>query len=185
MNNDVYVRLLSLFETADLAGEGGSAERAEMRAYAACISLLQAAAEDALREALAETMGEKGILMYCALLNIRPCETQQETKEKIISALSKGFYMQSTDEFEDAENSVPGYSITHSLSGKEVTVSPVSTETLAALSTLVNEYYPAFYIPNLTGNGLDFDELEAFGYRWYELDALHLPFYIWEGLGAQ
>lgn len=67
MNNDVYVRLFSLFETADLAGEGGSTERAEMRAYAACISLLQAAAEDALREALAETMGEKGILMYCAL----------------------------------------------------------------------------------------------------------------------
>ena len=79
---------------------------------------------------------------------------------------------------------MPGYSVTYTDSGREITVSPVSTQTLDALSTLVNEYYPAFYIPKLTGDGLSFDELDDFGYRWYELDALLLPFYIWEGLGG-
>lgn len=91
MNSEVYERLLSLFETVDLSGEDGSVEKAEARAYAACISLLLETAESAAEEALAETMGEKGILMYCSLLNIEPGETEQETKEKIISALSRAF----------------------------------------------------------------------------------------------
>ncbi len=184
MNSEVYERLLSLFETVDLSGEDGSVEKAEARAYAACISLLLETAESAAEEALAETMGEKGILMYCSLLNLEPGETEQETKEKIISALSRGFYISDADEIEAAESDVPGYSVTYTDSGREITVSPVSTQTLDALSTLVNEYYPAFYIPKLTGGGLSFDELDDFGYRWYELDALLLPFYIWEGLGG-
>ena len=70
MSNTVYDRLSALMQTVGLEGEEGSVQRAEIIAYSYAVSLAQNAAEQALSEVFTDTMGEKGLLMYCDLLNI-------------------------------------------------------------------------------------------------------------------
>ena len=184
MNNAVYSRLLALFQTVGLGGEAGDIRRGEVRAYAAAVSKAQEAAQKALSEVFTDTMGEDGLRLYCDLLNIEPGGTQEETKEKIISRLSKGPYIMGKNEFDSACANTPGYNISSDLEGEKITVNPVNKETLGGLSNLVNNYYPATYIPNITGSGITFNSFDALDYRWYELDALELPFYLWEKLGS-
>lgn len=81
MNNTVYDRFTALMQTVGLDGEKGSVKHAEVSAYCAALSLVQSAAEQALSEVFTDTMSEKGLQMYCDLLNIDGGETPQETKE--------------------------------------------------------------------------------------------------------
>lgn len=185
MNDSIYGRLLSLFQTVGLGGEAGDKERAEVKAYAAAASAALEGAEQALSEVFADTMSEKGILMYCDLLNIESGSTPQETKEKIIDRLSQGFYLIGAQEFRDMENNTPGYNYTVEILHEKVNISPVSRETLQGFSELFNNYYPAFFTPEFTGTGLTFDLLESLGYRWFEIEELDLPFYVWEKLGGE
>lgn len=64
-----------------------------------------------------------------------------------------------------------------------VTIDPVSKDSLAGLSNLIQNYYPAFYFPQFKGKGITFDYLDSLDYRWYETDRLSLPFFVWESLG--
>lgn len=183
MSNTVYDRLSALMQTVGLEGEEGSVERAEIIAYSYAVSLAQNAAEQALSEVFTDTMGEKGLLMYCDLLNIETGETPEETKSKIIERLAQGFYTISLDEFRTAEENTPGYNYTSTFDGEVVTIDPVSKDSLAGLSNLIQNYYPAFYFPQFKGKGITFDYLDSLDYRWYETDRLSLPFFVWESLG--
>lgn len=185
MNNTVYSRLLSLLQTVGLGGEEGDNQRAEIRAYAAAVSLAAARVEEALSEAFIDTMGEKGILMYCDLLNISDYQTPQAAKEMIKERLSKGLYLMSAQEFRNEEDNTPGYNYSVNILHEKVNISPVNKDTLSAFSELYYNYYPAFFAPEFTGAGLTFDFLESLGCRWFEIEELNLPFYIWEKLGAE
>lgn len=185
MNNTVYDRFTALMQTVGLDGEKGSVKHAEVSAYCEALSLVQSAAEQALSEVFTDTMSEKGLQMYCDLLNIDGGETPQETKEKINSRLSQGFYTINYDEYRNAEKNTPGYNPSYMYNGETVTISPVNKESLAGLSNLIKNYYPAFFLPEFLGGGITFDYLDSLDYRWYETDRLALSFFVWERLGEK
>ncbi len=182
-SSTVYERLVSLLQTVGLAGAHGDILRAEVKAYAAAVSFVQHASEQVLSEAFADTMSQKGILMYCDLLKIESGETQEETIEKIISRLSEGFYIMETHEFRELEENATGYNVDYTNNIKTITISPVNKETLSSVSDLVNHYYPVIYSPPITGSGLCFDSLDSLDIRWFEAEEYNLPFYIWDKLG--
>ena len=64
-----------------------------------------------------------------------------------------------------------------------------SEEVTAATLAAIRQRDPEIgaYLTGLEEDALaaaDSDELDGFDFRWYELDLLRLPFYIWERLGA-
>ena len=184
MNDAVFKRLLGVLESVSLAGEEGSPKRAEARAYAAAISAAAQRSRAALEEAFVQTAGEKGLLMFCSLLGAEPLDDLEETRKKLAGLLARGAFILGSEEFKQAQEAVPGLKAEYTLMGEHITVDPVTRESLEEFSRLLNDYYPAFRTPDMAGGGLTWDELAGFDFRWYELDLLRLPFYIWERLGA-
>lgn len=185
MSSTVYDRLTALMQSVGVDGEEGSVQYAEIAAYCSAISLAQNTAEQVLSDVFVDTMGEKGMQMYCDLLNIQAGETAEETKEKIIERLSGGFSAISLDDYRNAEKNVPGLSSEYYTEYETVTINPVSKESLSGLSDFMQNYCPVFFSPEFLGSGITFDSLDSLDYRWYETDRLALSFDIWERIGAR
>lgn len=184
MSNTVYDRLTSLFQSVGLDGAENSVQRAELNAYCCALSLLQNEAEQALSDVFIDTMSERGLLLYCDLLNIQSGNTPEETKEKILNRLADGFFTASLDDYRNAEKNVPGLNCNYYTGYEAATLDPVNKESIAGLSDFMQNYCPVFFSPEFMGGGLTFDSLDSLDYRWYQTDRLAFTFYLWERLGA-
>lgn len=184
MSNTVYDRLQSLFNSVGLDGAESSVQHAELMAYCGALSLLQNDVEQVLADVFIDTMSERGLLMYCNLLNIESGDTPEETKEKILDRLANGFFTISLDDYRNAEKNVPGLNCNYQTDVETATLDPVSKESMAGLSEFLQNYCPVFFSPEFIGSGLTFDFLDSLDYRWYEIDRLAFTFYLWERLGA-
>lgn len=91
MNDEILLRLTGLMEKLGFNCDDGSFTKAEMRAYAAGISLVKDMLDDGFNQIFTDTMGDKGLLMYCEMLGIDTTGETEELKQQIISRLSENY----------------------------------------------------------------------------------------------
>lgn len=185
MGNEVQTRLLALAKKAGLESEEGSVQRAELCACAQAVSRIFEMLEAGLDELFPDTMGSIGLGRYCELLNIGRSGTQQELMDEIISRLGRGFFQIRESEFNEQVKNTPGYNLVYTLIGLQMEIYPITYEVLSALSDLIQNYYPACYRPIFRGPGITFDDFDALQLRWYQIDELHIPFWIIDKFGPK
>ncbi len=182
MNNPVFERLLSLMDSVGLAGEENSVERAEICAYSEAVFGIFNMLEQGINEIFSDTMGEKGVKMYCSLMNIDVTGNTEELKSKITERLSNGFYQLKASEFDSAAENTPGLVRVDTLEEPVWEISPINSDTLSAFSDFSDDYYPVIYRPNFEGGGMTFDFIDSMELRWYQIDGFKIPFWILDKL---
>ncbi len=182
MRNEVLERLSDLMDTVGIGGEDGSVEKAETTAYAQAVSLVVEMLEQGLDEIFIDTMSEKGLAMYCGLLDIDMQTDTQALKNKMITRLASGFSPLKSSEYDAAFDDTPGLKRVYTLTGLATELSPVNKETLAAFSDFIENYYPAVFCPRFDGNGMTFDFIESLDLRWFHIDGFCIPYSILDRL---
>lgn len=182
MNSEVFSRLESLMKSLALSVEKGSYTRAEMMAYAAGIELAAENLEEVLKNLFVDTASTSGLAMFLSLIGEKPNASENSLRNMIRNAISSGVMWFSKTEFNGFLSSM---GFTYSVSGNEIRLSMKSAltrKTLENIRKVVNDYVPCSSVLTLAGNGRSFAEWDTLALRWFELDALNMPFYIAERL---
>ena len=183
MNNQIFTRLCSLMKGLGFNAQAGDITTAEMRAYAAGLSMVDELIESAFNNAFIDTADEYGVSMLLALLDLKPGADMQESKTKIINAMSSGFMFRTKHqiqygffEHEYAITTYPGeYRFYVSSLGYEI-------KSFKNLEKILDEVMPAYARVYSAGGYLDFDGLDGVGLHWFEIDDARLPFYAWNAI---
>ena len=185
MNNRIFSRLCNLMQGLGFNAGAGEITTAEMRAYAAGLSAVDELIQSAFDNSFIETADEYGLSMLLSLLNMEPGETPQQSREKIIEAMSRGFELL---EMNDIQSGVlaNGYTLnrespkyTFSINSQEY-----SKEAFKALERIIDVDFPSFERLYRSSGYCDFDELDGFGLSWFEIDDARLPFYAWNAVAG-
>lgn len=183
MNKEIFGRLCTLAERVNLPSEQGSITRAEMAGYAEGISFADELLSQTLNEIFISTMNDFGIELWCDLLCIERQETPEAAKLLILERLKEGRSQITVSEYESALSLLPFYEETAAEDGSILfKITPVTKENLAALSNLMNNFFPVYRKCVYDGSGAPWDFLESLGFYWFEFDSMELPFYIYDSL---
>ena len=182
MNNEIFNRLESLMKSLMLSVEKGSYTRAEMKAYSAGIELAAQRFEEVLKNLFVDTADISGLAMFLSLIGEKPASSQEESRRMITNAISAGRSALKKSEFDKIISSM-GY--TYSVSGNEIKAAfgaSFSRTVLESIAKLIRDYVPSSSVLAPNGSGRSFSEWGKLALRWFEIDAINLPFCVTEKL---
>ncbi len=183
MNNQIFSRLCNLMQGLGFNMQAGDITKAEMRAYAAGLSMVDELIEKALRNAFIDTADDYGLSMLLSLTRLSPAETDEETRHRIVDSFSEGYYYTSisgitTRFFQNDHGFVSSYPdrriILYYYGDSN------NKKRFAKLEKIIDECLPAYMrVKNASGD-LNFDSFDAFELTWFDIDEANLPFYGWD-----
>lgn len=181
MNDEILLRLTGLMEKLGFNCDDGSFTKAEMRAYAAGISLVKDMLDEGFNQIFTDTMGDKGLLMYCEMLGIDTTGENEELKQQIISRLSENYRTLTRSQVREAKKNTSGYSERYvGFDGPYFYIDPVNKENLTAFANFRKSYYTVCNQLTGGGSGIKFDKLDGLDLRWLEFEEFDFPFYVWD-----
>lgn len=183
-NNDIYERLSGLYEKLGLTVDDGSSEKGEILACCAGISLVKDDFEQSFLQLFPNTSFQRGLSLFCELMNIDSSLTDDEKKRLIKKGLSQcyGDYIYGIfkKEIEDlsAVFFIESQDFVLTLSG---TVTEDYT-LLSKIGRILNNYLPPCTVARLDGIGLEFDYWDSTPYLFEDYDNLSLSFDVLDTL---
>lgn len=183
MNNEIYSRLENLMKCLHMSAEEGTYTRAEMKAYAAGISLAAEKMENVFKNLFIDSASDSGLAMFLSMIGEKPSETQEGSRQKIIDCVSSHREIFSKSEFDEIISSYGD--VTYAVYGNilEFTFkTPFGRRTFEILSKLVSDIVPCTSIVCADGKGQNFEAWGDLELRWYELDGYGLSFYALDTL---
>lgn len=180
MNNEIYNRLLKLFNELGISALDKTVENAELKGYSAGIELADKVMNETYQNMFIDTANDSGISMYLNLINETKQATIDETRKIIIDAISdtRGFI--SRDEFDKAVTDL-GSSCKYTVSDGVITISSAEVldeKFLNKISYFIKNYVPAFLQIKFDGNGLTFEQWEKLILMWCKIDNSEFPFSV-------
>lgn len=178
MNNEIYERLLNLFLQLGENEEDKSVQKAELLGYCAGLKAAQSKAEGIFANFFIDTADKKGISMLLSAVGEAVGETEEESKEKIISAFSHGKALITLDEFENAVKAVKSTADYEIENGRFILHSRISwSRTLfEKVSLFFKNFVPPCFKFELGEYGVAWELWDKMDFHWYEIDGMQLPF---------
>ena len=98
MNNEIYLRLEKLMKKLGFSVLDSSFTKAEMKAYAAAVSLAEEKMKNTLNNTFITTADHLGLSMFLSMIGETPASSSAKSKENVIAAVSdnRGFYSKSS-----------------------------------------------------------------------------------------
>ena len=183
MNNEILGRLERLMKSLNLTTEKGSYTEAEMKAYAAGLSLAAEALESTFNNLFVDSASGLGIAMFLSMVGEKPAKTEEESRQMIIDTASLPREIYSKSEFDKDISMLFGMKYTvlgNNLVFKFNIV--FSRITLELLSKLTVDIVPCTSIVCAGGSGQKFGAWGNLDFHWYELDSYELSFYALDTL---
>lgn len=177
MNNEIYLRLENLMKRLGFSVSDGSFTKAEMKAYAAGISLADSKMAETLKNTFISTAESPGLSMFLSMIGEKPASTNAKSRENVISAVSdkRGIYSKSC--FDEIVHLI-GTGSSYTVSGNIMDFlyeGNVYRPTLDDYSKLIKDYNPCTVIVN-NKSGRAFSRWDNAAFRWYENDKRSIPF---------
>ena len=185
MNNQIFSRLCNLMQGLGFGAQAGDITTAEMRAYAAGLSMVDELIQSAFANAFIDTADEYGISMLLSLLDIKPGPTRQQTRQNIINSMKKGFKIPSLLEFTSRIGS-RNFSLDSSGDKYKIRLNPINYEkaTFPKFGKVIKADMPVYERIFTTGLVFNFELLDSLGLNWFEIDDAALPFYAWNAIAG-
>jgi len=180
MNNEIYSRLEALMKSLGFSVNSGGITKAEIKAYAAGISLACDFMDNLLKNLFADTADFKGLAMFLNLINESSQETEEQARKLIYTAFSEkggGFRL---SDFEKALSET-GSNAAYSVNGSFLVLSfaeSAGRDFMERLGGFIKYNAPAGSVLMLDGNGLTFSGRDSLELCWYVLDGFGLPFSV-------
>ena len=177
MNNEIYLRLEGLMKKLGFSVSDGSFTKAEMKAYAAAISLAETKMAETLKNTFISTAESPGLSLFLSMIGEKPASTNAASRENVISAVSdlRGFYTKSY--FDNIVKSL-GTGSSYTVSGNVMDFSYKGNAYRPRFddySKLITDYNPCTVVVN-NESGLAFSKWDTAAFRWYENDRRNIPF---------
>ncbi len=185
MNNQIFSRLCSLMQGLGFTAQEEEITTAEMRAYAAGLSMIDELLEKAFRNSFIDTADEYGISMLLSLLELQSYETLQQDRENIIRRMSEGFELMQLGQI---LGSFFLLYYTFDANGEKyrfhISDLGYTRESFRNLRKLLDIVMPVYERIYSSGNYQTFAQLDSVGLRWHEIDEARLPFYAWNTIAG-
>lgn len=183
MNSEIYLRLENLMKRLGFSVSDGSFTKAEMKAYAAAISLAEAKMSEVLKNIFISTAEGLGISMFLSMISEQPASSNDKSRKNVISAVSDkiGFYSKSR--FDDIVNSL-GTGSSYTVSGNIMDFSyegALYRPCLDEYSKLISSHNPCTVLVD-NKMGYAFSIWDAAAFRWFEIDKRNIPFVTLENI---
>lgn len=180
MNNESFSRLLGLMEKLGLSVESGTFNRAECAAYARAVCIACDEMESTMKNLFIDSAETQGLALFLSLIGRSPAETEEKSKELVIESVSEEFGTRRLSDFENAlANLGNGFGYEGNGCGLMIKRGEASgTEFAEKFSDFITDYAPGFSRVEIDGTSTDLGTREAANLRWFELDALNLPFSV-------
>ena len=177
MNNEIYLRLEKLMKKLGFSMLNGSFTKAEMKAYAAAVSLAEEKMKNTLKNTFIGTADDLGISMFLSMIGETPASTSSKSKENVISAVSdqRGFYTKSY--FDSVVQSL-GTGSTYTVSGSVMDLQYAGNTNRPMLddySKLITDCNPCIVLVD-NKSGRAFSKWDSASFRWFEIDKRNIPF---------
>lgn len=177
MNNEIYLRLENLMKRLGLSVSDGSFTKAEMKAYAAAISLAEEKMTETVKNIFIDTAGELGLSMFLSMIGEKPASDDAESRNRVISAVSdkKELY---TKSYYDSLVAALGTGSSYTVSGNVMNFSykgALYRPCFDEYSRLITAYNPCTVVI-INGGGYTFASWDKAAFRWYETDSRSIPF---------
>lgn len=177
MNNEIYLRLENLMKKLGLSTSDGSFTKAEMKAYAAAISLAEAKMTETLKNVFVGTADNYGLSMFLSMIGEKPASTDSKSRENIISAVSdkREFYTKTYfDNVVKSLGSGSAYTISKNVMNLNYSGNTNRPE-FDDYSKLITDYNPAAVIVD-NKSGRAFSKWDSASFRWFETNQRNIPF---------
>lgn len=183
MDNAIYLRLESLMKKLGFMVSDGSFTKAEMKAYAAAISLAEAKMTDTLKNCFIGTAESLGLSMFLSMVSELPASNEAQSKKNVISAVSDkiGFY--SKTDFDTMVKSL-GTGSSYKINGNVMDFNyagNVNRPTFDDYSKLISSYNPCTVLVD-NKSGRAFSKWDTAAFRWFEIDKRNIPFVTLENM---
>lgn len=177
MNNAIYFRLESLMKKLGFSVSDGSFTKAEMKAYAAAISLAETKMAETLKNVFIDTADNFGLSMFLSMIGEKNASTDSESRKNIISAVSdkRGFYTKSY--FESIIKTL-GTTTKYIVGGNVMDFSyegNLYRPRFDDYSKLLTDYNPCTAVLN-NKKGREWSSWDDASFRWYEINKFNIPF---------
>lgn len=184
MNNEIYTRLLALFEKLGLSAKKGTKENGELMAYCTAISIVHNELEVDFGQMLADTASGLGLSLFSELLGIDGSLSDEEKHKLIKEGLSQvyGDYVFGTMTSE-VEGLADGFSMT--ADDFKITINGSikgNADILARLGKILEKYLLPCTVIAFGGRGIDFDYWDSTPYLFEDYDNLNLSFNVLDTL---
>ena len=179
--NSIYQRLETLLKNTGIAFNQNGISKAEVLAYSAGIAFVWDIIKKALDDVFMEN--ESTAKKYAVLLNIDPNRyTIVELKDEIKRRLAMDFAHGTVTEHDAAFDAVGSGSYDLFLDPEDefptIVFSDVDIEDLPQLAKFIEAYTCISERTFYDGNGMTFDDWDAWNQTFYTLDKMALPFNI-------
>lgn len=185
MNNEIYLRLESLMKKLGFSVSNGSFTKAEMKAYAAAISLAESKMNAILKNTFISTADTSGLSMFLSMVGEKPASNASESKALVVSAVSDQVEIYPRSGFNKVIQAIGiGNKMFYMIDGNVINLY-YSGDAYRALpddySKIITDYLPCtILIDNEIGHA--FSEWDKAGYRWFEIDKRNIPFVTLENI---
>lgn len=176
MNNEIYARLEKLMKSLGFSVENGSFTKAEMKAYAAGISIVQESMKKAMNNIFIDSADMQGTAMFLSMVNEKPAADAQTSKNLVIHAVSDNPCIYSKTYFDSViqADGKASYTMSDNIMDFNCTLADCRKQ-LEAYSKQINDINPCTVVIN-NNAGRSFDVWNSAALRWFELDRLEIPF---------
>ncbi len=177
MNNEIYLRLENLMKRLGLSVSDGSFTKAEMKAYAAAISLAEEKMTETVENIFIDTAGELGLSMFLSMIGENPASDDAESRNRVISAVTDKRELYTKSYYDSIVASI-GTGSSYTVSGNVMNFSykgDLYRPCFDEYSKLLTVYNPCTVVIS-NGNGYTFASWDQADFRWYETDSRSIPF---------
>ncbi|MDE5605272.1 MAG: hypothetical protein K2I73_06805 [Eubacterium sp.] len=177
MNNEIYLRLERLMKRLGFSVSDSSYTKAEMKAYAAAVSLAEEKMKSILKNTFITTADHLGLSMFLSMIGETPASADSKSKENVISAVSdqRGFY---TKAYFDKIVQSLGTGSSYTVNGNVMDLKYAGNTyrpTLDDYSKLITDYNPCTVLVD-NNSGRAFSKWDYAAFRWFEIDKRNIPF---------
>lgn len=180
MSSSIFARLEALIKKLGLSAEAGTFTRAELKAYAAGISLAEKAIENALKNVFIDTADNTGLALFLSMISEKPKQTEELSKSAVIDAVSDVGAIYAKDKFDSYLRIMLSCGPTpYVINGNSMDFNYIGIKNKGMLeeySKLINDFNPCTVYVDNNGTGLHFYEWNIANLRWFEIDSFSVPF---------
>ncbi|MCD7723320.1 MAG: hypothetical protein LUH82_05160 [Clostridiales bacterium] len=174
MVNEIKQRLINMWRQLGFSLEENGISYSLIEAYAGAMGLVSDEYDGIFADLFKDSASVRGLAMLLDLMN---AQSAQEDIGEYFSSTPKIF---SKSEFEEAaaifDYSIENNTFTFSYSAA------LSSSIINSISRFIMNYLPVYIAISADGSGLTFDEFDALGLSWRQIDAAALPFSVIDSL---
>ena len=162
-----------------LSVDEGTFTNAEMKAYAAAISLADEKMTEILKNVFISTAENPGIAMFLSMIGENPVSSAAQSKLNIISAVSDNRSIYTRSKYDSIVKAIgTANQSSYTVSGNIMDFAyggNVNRPRFDDYSRLITDYNPCTVVIN-NNSGRTFSSLDTAAFRWFEIDRRSIPF---------